>query len=167
MEEFCTLNISDLRDQPQWLTEVAQWQHQLWLESLGVKISHDQSREDLKRRRENLHSHVSNGTFPVSFIAHFNENPVGSLSLVIYQNLKTSVDSYWLTNFFVKELFRKQGIGTQLLAYAREYTQLHGVSALNLCTMSPQFYLSRGWENRGVANLNKRNMDVLWCDLSV
>ena len=102
---------------------------------------------------------------PTTFVAFYEDNPVGSCSL-LQTDLKTRMDlSPWLAEMFVLPEYRRRGIGRALVKRAVEEANALEVEALYLFTPDREgFYARLGWSvteraelcGRGIAIMTRR-----------
>ena len=141
--------IADLRTNPKWIPVVASWHHSEWLKGADSKSTTSTATyvgRDASERIAKLHEHVSVQAIPSTFIAHQDGLPIGSISLVNFQFTKGHQASEWLTNFFVIEGSRSQGVGSQLLNRLMLHATQNGIQRMFLYTKDKQdFYTKRGW----------------------
>ncbi|WP_018275800.1 GNAT family N-acetyltransferase [Teredinibacter turnerae] len=150
-----SVEISHLREFPQWVKTVAGWHHQEWLRSFragGERTSREEVGADIREREHNLRAHFDIDPIPATFIAHLPSVaeearvPVGSVSLVFYQFTKSRKPSEWVTNLFVEPEHRCRGVGQQLLNYIETYAEGHGLVQLRLYTRDKAaYYQKRDW----------------------
>jgi len=96
---------------------------------------------------QSLRSRTNVDRLPVAFIAVEESGDwIGAVSLK-EQDLEGREDlSPWLSSLFVREAFRKHGIGASLVAHACAFAQGLGISELYLYTDRQElFYRKLGW----------------------
>lgn len=153
--------IENLAAYPSHIMLVADWHHYEWLRGRHDSRSSD-SEENLKKRRKVLESHLGNDAIPSTFIALIDKVPVGSASVVYYQFSRNKAKSPWLTNLFVSEEYREQGIGERLLKFACAQAKHAGIAKLSLYTHDQEaFYVKRGWTSLRSGRLQKRPVAIL------
>ncbi|MDO6424417.1 GNAT family N-acetyltransferase [Saccharophagus degradans] len=168
------IRISNLRDYPEWLTQVSQWLHCEWMARYGEGVSAQAVDIDRRARLESLRKHLEPNALPVSFVAHQNEQPVGVVSLVRYQSEQVPNPAVWLTNLFVLPNYRKHGIGQSLLVSAQTYAKnmergnkvVPFNAKLQLFTHDlAAYYGERGWKKNRVSILHGLRGDIMEFDL--
>lgn len=154
--------IESLSLYPQWQSSVVAWHHSEWLRNVGSRELNDSElAEALMDREESMQRHMSSLIIPTTFIAHDNQHPIGSVSLICYPSSREP-DRVWLTNLYVDFPFQRQSIGTTLLAYVEEYAQINNIKEISLYTFdAKEYYLQRGWRWLAPAQLHGRQVDVL------
>lgn len=167
---IATLNydIVDLRSVPQFVSQVARWHHGEWLKGRSpnddapLQTTSQYSLTSVRDREHNLRAHLSAAAIPTSFIAHCNQQPLGTVSLVNYQFSKEQHPRQWLTNLFVAETFRGQGIALSLLRHCMQYASGIGLKELNLYTRGLEgFYLKQGWQYSHRGRVQGQTVEVL------
>lgn len=150
-----------LEQKPTLFAQVAQWHHQE-CERQGVKSS-------LALRQQRLVLHVQQSSIPKTLIALRSNQLVGCVSLVNYtyrsseRMPKVASDSpVWLSNLFVLEKFRHQGIGNALIDAAKNYAHNLALEELWLsATDYTDYYQKRGWEIIRRTRLAGRQVNVM------
>ncbi|TVZ37823.1 acetyltransferase (GNAT) family protein [Alteromonadaceae bacterium 2753L.S.0a.02] len=155
-----TIEISHLREHPEWVSQVAVWHHREWLRGFREGQLHKpgfERGEDIREREHNLRSHFGAEAVPATYIAHIpnaepnallgdTRIPIGSVSLVAYQFTQGRKPSEWVTNLYVEPEYRKKGIGQQLLAFIEDYALQHQLDLLRLYTRDKaEYYTKRNW----------------------
>ncbi|MFT5082049.1 MAG: GNAT superfamily N-acetyltransferase [Lentisphaeria bacterium] len=144
------VTITNLKEQPPWIDTVALWHHQEWLNGRKLLNECQTSRQHidakLDERKASLKRHMDNAPLPITFIAHLDDLPLGSVSLVYYQFVASAEQSEWLTNLYVVPTHRCKGIASTLLDHAQRYAHDIGLERLLLYTTDQaNFYKKRGW----------------------
>jgi len=152
--------ISPLEQHPDHCVQVAQWHH---LESLRQGLN-----STLQQRQQRLAAHVQLAPLPKTLIVRQGEQLVGCVSLVSYQyraqtlSLMAQDTSVWLSNLFVQEPWRQQGIGSLLVEAAKHYARNIGLTELWLsATDYTEFYQRRGWQLDRRTRLAGRIVNVM------
>ncbi len=156
-----SINICVLESKPEFFAQVAQWHHQE-CERQGLKSS-------LALRQQRLVMHVRDNNIPKTLIALQNNQLVGCVSLVDYTYRSsermpkvTTESPVWLSNLFVQENYREQGIGNQLIDAAKRYAQSLGLDELWLsATDYTDYYQKRRWEIVRRTKLGGRQVNVM------
>lgn len=150
-----------LEQRPEYFAQVAHWHHQE-CERQGVKSS-------LPLRQQRLVLHVQQDLIPKTLIALSGNQLLGCVSLVNYtyrsseRMPKVSTETpVWLSNLFVQEQQRRQGIGAALIDAAKHYAQDLGLTELWLsATDYTDYYQKRGWEIIRRTRLAGRQVNVM------
>lgn len=158
---FAPLEIIALEAMPDYFAQVARWHHQE-CERQGVKST-------LALRQQRLVLHVQEASIPKTLIALRDGELVGCVSLVNYTYRSsermpkvTSESPLWLSNLFVLENLRHQGIGNALIEAAKQYARDLGQDELWLsATDYTDYYQKRGWEIVRRTRLAGRQVNVM------
>lgn len=150
-----------LEQKPEFFAQVAHWHHQE-CERQGLKSS-------LSLRQQRLVLHVQQNPLPKTLIALRGKQLLGCVSLVNYtyrsseRMPKVASDSpVWLSNLFVLDQYRYQGIGTALIDAAKNYAQDLGLTELWLsATDYTDYYQKRDWEIVRRTRLGGRQVNVM------
>lgn len=150
-----------LEQKPTFFAQVAQWHHQE-CERQGLKSS-------LALRQQRLVLHVQENSIPKTLIALRGNQLVGCVSLVNYTYRSSermpkvaSASPVWLSNLFVLENLRHQGIGNALIDAAKSYAQSLALEELWLsATDYTDYYQKRGWEIVRRTRLGGRSVNVM------
>jgi N-acetylglutamate synthase-like GNAT family acetyltransferase len=153
--------IALLEQKPECFEQVARWHHQE-CERQGIKSS-------LALRQQRLVLHVQRNAIPKTLIAMSGSELIGCVSLVNYtyrsseRMPKVSTDSpVWLSNLFVLEPYRHQGVGNGLIDAAKNYAQRLDLDELWLsATDYTDYYQKRGWEIARRTRLAGRQVNVM------
>lgn len=155
------IDVRPLQTEPQHFAAVAQWHHQE-CERQGLKST-------LALRQQRLVLHVQQDAIPKTFIALRADRLVGCVSLVNYTYRSSermpkvsSSSPVWLTNLFVLEDLRQQGIGNTLVEAAKNYANDLGLDELWLsATDFTDYYQKRSWEIVRRTRLGGRQVNVM------
>lgn len=150
-----------LEQKPEFFAQVARWHHQE-CERQGLKSS-------LALRQQRLVLHVQENTIPKTLIALRGNQLVGCVSLVNYTYRSSermpkvaSPSPVWLSNLFVLENLRHQGIGNTLIDAAKNYAQSLELEELWLsATDYTDYYQKRDWEIVRRTRLGGRQVNVM------
>ena len=150
-----------LEQKPEFFAQVAQWHHQE-CERQGLKSS-------LALRQQRLVLHVQRSAIPKTLIALRGNQVVGCVSLVNYTYRSSermpkvaSESPVWLSNLFVLENLRHQGVGNALIDAAKKYAQNLDLEELWLsATDYTDYYQKRGWEIVRRTKLGGRQVNVM------
>lgn len=150
-----SLLIKPLETLPEHLALVAAWHHQE-CERQGL-------RSTLALRRQRLQLHIQQPAIPKTLVAVYEGAPVGCVSLVRYSFSGGDTGlPVWLSNLFVIESLRCQGIGESLINGAVAYVRQLALSELWLsaadCT---PYYHRRGWHIARQAKLGGRDVNIM------
>ncbi len=159
------IDVRLLQTEPQHFAAVAQWHHQE-CERQGLKST-------LVLRQQRLILHVQQDVIPKTFIALRSGALVGCVSLVNYTYRSSermpkvsSPSPVWLTNLFVLENLREQGIGNTLIEAAKTYAKELGLEELWLsATDFTDYYQKRGWQIVRRTRLGGRQVNVMRVEL--
>lgn len=158
-------HIKRLAASPEFFTQVAAWHHQE-CERQGLKSS-------LELRQQRLQLHIQHKTVPQTLIAITEAAAVGCVSLVNYnfrndnsvlipRNTSHVIAPLWLSNLFVRENIREQGMGSLLIEAAVSYAQSLGMEELWLSAAEfTDFYHKRGWEVVRRTRLGGRAVNIM------
>lgn len=155
------IEIVTLESKPEFFAQVAHWHHQE-CERQGLKSS-------LALRQQRLVLHVQQNPIPKTLIALRGNQLVGCVSLVNYTYRSSermpkvaSESPVWLSNLFVLENVRHQGIGNALIDAAKNYAQSLELEELWLsATDYTDYYQKRGWEIVRRTKLGGRQVNVM------
>ena len=161
VNESPELQIALLENHPEFFAQVACWHHQE-CERQGLKST-------LALRQQRLVLHVKESLIPKTLIILRAGELVGCVSLVNYtyrsseRMPKVSSDSpVWLSNLFVVESQREQGVGSALIEAAKHYAHDLGLSELWLsATDYTDYYQKRDWEIVRRTRLGGRQVNVM------
>jgi len=150
-----------LEQKPEFFAQVAQWHHQE-CERQGLKSS-------IALRQQRLVLHVQRSAIPKTLIALHNKQVIGCVSLVNYTYRSSermpkvaSPSPVWLSNLFVMENLRHQGVGNALINAAKKYAQNLDLDELWLsATDYTDYYQKRGWEIVRRTKLGGRQVNVM------
>jgi N-acetylglutamate synthase-like GNAT family acetyltransferase len=166
------IKIKLLQQAPEHFAQVAAWHHQE-CERQGLESS-------LATRQQRLLRHVQHTAIPKTIIALQGKQLVGCVSLVNYTyRADNSVlipirplaiaegSPIWLSNLFVPEEKRQQGLGNLLIEAAKKYTVDFGAKELWLSAAEfTDYYQKRGWEIIRKTRLGGRQVNVMRIVLS-
>ncbi|HTF85811.1 MAG TPA: GNAT family N-acetyltransferase [Cellvibrio sp.] len=145
---------------PQFCAQVAAWHHQE-CERQGLKST-------LALRQQRLQLHIQGETIPQTLVAVLDEKIIGCVSLVNYhsstqqKNNGTNLSPVWLSNLFVQEKHRKQGVGNVLIDHAVNYVRAMAMQELWLSAAEyTEFYQKRGWQISRRTRLGGRVVNIM------
>ena len=158
-------SISKLSADTRWLPVVATWHYQEWSVSRrrADAVDLESAENELVLRQKRMEQHLLETPLPETFVAHIDETPIGSVSLVYYTiSGKPSSDSVWLANMYVMPAWRRRGIATSLLEHACNYAREQKLTRLRLYTHDQAgFYLHHGWSLVAQHSLHGKPCDIL------
>jgi len=146
---------------PEFFAQVAAWHHHE-CERQGLKST-------LALRQQRLQLHIQREDIPQTLVAVAGQQLLGCVSLVSYHLLANNDDSsarqlapIWLTNLFVHQDSREQGLGTLLVNAAVRYASTLDMTEiwLSAAEFTP-FYQKRGWEIMRHARLGGRQVNIM------
>jgi len=131
------MTISPLADLPDAIETLAQWFYDEWHAFDG-------------RRMENIATQLSENLnrdfMPITFVAHRNRLPLGSVSLDRFDFPAFDYLSPWLSSLYVHPSFRGKGIGSSLVRHLQHFAVSQGIGPIYLWTPgSTQLYERCGW----------------------
>lgn len=133
------LVLTDLRDAPHHLAQLAAWHHRQW--------SYLNPGMTLKERIQEMQAYLSPGPIPSLYLVELNGELVGSASLS-----RRDMDSHqelcpWLASVYVAEPFRRRGVGAKLVQYVTAKAKALGQQRVYLFTPDQApFYRHLGWQ---------------------
>lgn len=149
-------HVVELRSRPELLDQVAAWHQGAW------------QQQDLPQRKERLRDHLGPSSLPTTLLGMWDEQPVGSVSLVRYQKLGGFEASVWLANVFVRPDYRQRGIGADLMSAAADFAAGLGLSPLYLYTYDhEQYYRALGWQTLKRHSFSGRPVTIMQLALPV
>ncbi len=160
------IKIQLLEHLPEHFAQVAAWHHQE-CERQGLQST-------IATRQQRLLLHVQHNAIPKTIIASHGKKIVGCVSLVNYHyqtdnSVFIPVNSapIWLSNLFVADEKRHQGLGNLLIEAAKKYAQDFGAVELWLSAAEfTDYYQKRGWEIVRKTRLGGRSVNVMRIDLN-
>ena len=121
----------------------------IWHEVLGKIWLADVIIEDLQKE---LYAYLNENSLPMTFVAFFNNEPVGMCSLCEEDGVRQDLKP-WLCDLVVCSDFQKQGIGRQLINAVKEKAYQMNFSELHLFAFDAaisEYYKNLGWEKIGM-----------------
>ncbi|VUD53113.1 hypothetical protein TDB9533_01769 [Thalassocella blandensis] len=156
------IQISNLSQCDHWLPTVTLWHHQEWLKASSLPQDHPDNETKFQERKCALQAHLGSHRLPVTFVAHNNEEPIGTVSLVYYNVRDDQAPSEWLSNLYVLPKYRQQGIASELLNVVVAHAQSLGLQRLFLYTRDQtDFYMKRNWRFLTYGTVQKQRVSVL------
>lgn len=153
------MEIRLLETQARFLAQVAAWHHQE-CERQGLKSS-------MALRQQRLLLHLQARAIPKTLVALRYGQLVGCVSLVNYtyrvnQQPLSTESPVWLSNLFVDENYRHQGIGNELIDSAKAYGRELGLDDLWLSASDyTDYYQKRGWSVERKTRLGGKQVNVM------
>jgi GNAT superfamily N-acetyltransferase len=166
------IKVQLLQHLPEHFAQVAAWHHQE-CERQGLQST-------LAIRQQRLLLHVQHTTVPKTIIALQGKTPVGCVSVVNYSyRTDRSVliparsasaangAPMWLSNLYVLDKKRQQGLGNLLIEAAKKYAHDAGAHELWLSAAEfTEYYQKRGWQVVRKTRLGGRQVNVMRISLT-
>ena len=161
------IKIQLLEHLPEHFMQVAAWHHQE-CERQGLQST-------IATRQQRLLSHVQQNAIPKTIIALQGQKLLGCVSLVNYHyqtdnSVFIPINSapLWLSNLFVVDESRGQGLGNLLIEAAKKYAMDLGALELWLSAAEyTDYYQKRGWEIVRKTRLAGRSVNIMRVDLNL
>ena len=155
-----------LQHLPEHFAQVAAWHHQE-CERQGLQST-------LAIRQQRLLLHVQHTTIPKTIIALQGKTPVGCVSVVNYSYrtdrsvlIPANSDNLWLSNLYVMDEKRQQGLGNLLIEAVKKYAHDAGAHELWLSAAEfTEYYQKRGWQVVRKTRLGGRQVNVMRISLT-
>jgi GNAT superfamily N-acetyltransferase len=112
------VQISYLIDYPRYIPQLVQWLFEEWDAILGEKTP--------DARVKKLNAHMNRDQLPLAWVAHANEQLLGTAALRVHDLEGREDLTPWLAGVFVAPQFRRRGIGAALCATVEEVARSHG-----------------------------------------
>lgn len=146
--------IQPLSRHPVALEQLALWHHRECLRQ-GLESS-------LERRRDYLARHLGPQPLPYTLVAVEGAELIGCVSLVCYSSATSPEPRVWLSNLYVVEACRRQGLGQKLLESALGHARQLQLPQLWLFTdRQIGYYQKRGWRPEGKARIGKGEVQIM------
>ncbi len=147
------IKIVNLKDNLKYLEEVSEWIWKEWSKCHGASL------DDIIYRSK--HSIMEN-KIPMMYIALYKDEVVGVVSL--WNNDLTARQDLtpWMATLYIKEQYRKQGIGTLLQKKSIEVARFLKYEYLYLITDHVGYYEKMGWEFLELAPLGDGRMTHIY-----
>lgn len=140
--------------EPRFIDQLAAWHQAEWYHL------DDSVNESIRRQR--LVEHCDTGSLPVTFVALFDGELVGSICLVSHDVPDRPQYSPWISRVYVAEEHRGRGIGRALIDRARVEMRRQGHDALYLITEDKGPYYARmGWKQLENYKLNNHLVEIM------
>lgn len=132
------MEIVNLRDEPHYLPQLAQWHHAQW-----HFLNPGQSLSD---RIAKMQAYLAGTLLPSTLVGKVNGELVGSASLVSCDMDTHSELSPWLASVYVDKPWRCRGVGGELVEAVMALAHAGGYSEMYLFTdEQSRFYEKLGW----------------------
>lgn len=152
------MQISTLKDKPQYLLPLAQWHHAEW-----SYLNPDRS---LDERIEEMREDLEGKVIPTTFVAEDNDELLGSACILADDMSSHPELSPWLASVYVAEPHRKKGIGSVLVKRVMQHAQENGIKRLYLYTPDQaQLYARLGWQVFSEEPYNGTPVTIMAIDL--
>lgn len=150
------MKIDYLANHPQFLPDLAQWQHDEW--------GHLRPGDSVERRLARLQSYSQRGGIPLTVVAHENGELLGSASLVL-NDMETRPElTPWLAGVFVAPEHRRRGVGAELVRRVMAEAAAQRLPILYLYTVrSETFYANLGWSLQEHTVYFDQNVAIMTC----
>ena len=148
------VRISQLIEHPEYIPQLGQWLFEEWDSILGERTP--------DARVKKLKAHMNRDKLPLAWVAHANDQLLGTASLRAHDLEGREDLTPWLGGVFVGSHFRRQGIGAALCAAVEEETRSRGIQTLYLFTLDKQAWYSRmGWTVLGPCVWHQRPGEIM------
>ncbi len=133
------LRIVPLATRAELVPVVARWHWDAW--------GHGDPSGSLEAWTDGLRGRLGTDGIPISWVALFDERPVGSVALIENDMATHPELSPWLSGLYVVDDARGRGIGSALTEHCESAAAALGCRALYLYTTRAEgLYRQRGWE---------------------
>jgi predicted N-acetyltransferase YhbS len=133
------LTFTYLADRPELISLLASWFYREW--------GHQNLMITLEMVERNLEKRLSRDRVPLTFIAFFGNEAIGSASLKIREMEIYPQFLHWLGSVYVIEGYRNQGVGGQIVQHSVSVAKKLAVKELYLYTRNHEkFYAKFGWQ---------------------
>src|SRR5436190_1421 len=133
---MCGVRISYLIEHPEYIPQLAQWLFEEWDSILGERTP--------EARVKKLQTHLNRDKLPIAWIAHANDQLLGTAALRAHDLEGREDLTPWLGGVFVGARFRRQGVGAALCATVEHGARSRGIHTLYLFTLDKQAWYSSG-----------------------
>jgi predicted N-acetyltransferase YhbS len=150
------IKIDLLKKDPDAIDSLAQ----IWHQVLGRIWVPDVSTERVKQR---FVEHLNEDSIPLTFVALFNDKPVGMCSLRENDGIRPDLMP-WLGSLVVDPDYQKQGIGGRLINATKEKAKQLGFEQLFLFAFDPtipEYYQKLGWQKIGLDQFKEHPVTVM------
>lgn len=153
------IKIDLLKNHPQSIPTIANIWHvvlgKIWMPEIGIEEIEFGYHEEM------------NDNMPLSYIALYEEIPVGSCTLQLNDGIRPDLGP-WLGDLVVDPKYQKQGIGKILVNVAVEKAKELGFEKLYLFAFDPtipEYYERLGWRKIGIDEFKSHPVTVMEIDL--
>jgi predicted N-acetyltransferase YhbS len=134
------IEIKYLADHPDLVPILARWFYEEW-----GSHSPSSTMEDMEAR---LRTRMNRDWLPLTLVALMDKEPVGSAALKIREMETHPQFEHWLGSVYVREEFRRMGIGSYLVKAGENEAMRFDIPYLYLYTRTSEtFYARLGWES--------------------
>jgi N-acetylglutamate synthase-like GNAT family acetyltransferase len=149
------VQISYLIEHPEYIPQLALWLFKEWGSILAERTP--------EARIKKLHAHRNRDELPIAWVAHANDQLLGTAALRVH-DLEGSEDlTPWLGGVFVGARFRRHGIGAALCATVEHEARSRGIQTLYLFTLDKQAWYSHlGWTVLGACVWHQRPGEIMF-----
>lgn len=150
------ITIELLKNHPGAIEELAQ----IWHQVLGRIWVPDVPIDRVKQR---FVEHLNEDAIPLTFVALFNDKPVGMCSLRENDGIRPDLMP-WLGSLVVDPDYQKQGIGEKLINATKEKARQLGFEQLFLFAFDPsipEYYQKLGWKKIGTDQFKDHLVTVM------
>lgn len=150
------IKIDLLKNNPKSIDVLAQ----IWHRVLGRIWVPDIPIERVKQR---FVDHLNDNSIPLTFVALFNDKPVGMCSLRENDGIRPDLMP-WLGSLVVDPDYQKQGIGVKLINATKEKAKQLGFEQLFLFAFDstiPEYYQKLGWQKIGLDKFKEQLVTVM------
>jgi GNAT superfamily N-acetyltransferase len=132
------MQVDYLADHPEFIAPLAQ--------GLLEHYRRLRPEDTIQTRTAKLRTHLQRDTLPIAWVAHAEEDLLGTAALRVHDLEGREDLTPWLGGVFVLPPHRRRGIGQALCAVVEEKAASLGVSVLHLFTLDRQAWYARlGW----------------------
>ena len=152
------MQILDLRNEPQHISQLAEWHHQEW-SSLNPGRT-------LEQRIESMQSYLGDDLVPSTFIAK-DATLMGSAAIIV-SDMETKPElTPWLASVFVRPDFRNRGVGGLLVQHVMQQARIAGIEQLYLFTPDrASFYRRLGWKTLSEEQYREHRVTIMSVELN-
>lgn len=132
----------------------------LWYEEIS---KHWVPNSSIERATQNLIEHANENKMPMTFVALYNDKPVGMASLRENDGIQPGVTP-WLGTLIVDPNYRKQKIGEALIDRVNYQAKKMGYETIYLLAFDrtiPEWYEKLGWKKIGTDVLFEHPVTVM------
>ena len=154
-----SINISDVRTAPHWISSIAQSQFEFWGPLTGS--------DTLSGYVQLLTSASKSDSLPRVLIAEEGGKLLGSVNLVACDCSARPDMTPWLAQLFIAPEHRKLGVGAALVRAAQDSARELGFETLYLFTSGtlPNYYRRLGWSEIETFSYHGRERALMAYDL--